>query len=66
MKYDYYKGDLNRNQPSYGGMAKKEKEVRKLVVDSLTQAKLNAEEAFFGVLLYHEGKAYKLVIREDD
>jgi hypothetical protein len=65
MKWDYYKGDLNKPSLSRGGFNKKEDEVRGLIIKAFEKDGINAEKTFFGVIVYHEGKGFKLVLRED-
>ena len=55
MKYDYDKGDLNKHGITSGGLSKREEEVRSLIKDTLKNADLNADIAYFGVLFYHKG-----------
>jgi len=47
------------------GFNDKELELRDFVLDALNIQGVNAEKAFFGIMVYLDGRGFKLVIRED-
>lgn len=64
MNWDYDKGSLDKYVQS-GGLNKRESQVREKIIEALNNAGLNAEKAFFGVMVYMDGKGYKLTLSED-
>jgi hypothetical protein len=48
-----------------GSFSSKEEELRDFILNALNIQGLNAEKAFFGLMVYLDGQGFRLTIRED-
>lgn len=59
---------LDEDYPPAGALNKRERTVRKKLCETLNEAGYNAEETFYGLMLYPGrggGAGFKIVISED-